>query len=306
MMFKTLQTATVLVGLTFAGTAMTCSIDGNGGFLPENDLYIPAGMKGLKGGLTEAQFNSAIDKVEAVYAPIVSSLGGNLKIERKWDDGTVNAYASQSGKTWNVAMFGGLARHNTITEDGMSLVVCHEIGHHIGGAPKKGGTSGGGWWGGGAGASSWASNEGQADYFATLKCLRKSFLNDNNSAIVAAMEVPKALTDACKKSTKGDKEDTALCIRTSMAGKSVSDLFSDLGRLPATKFETPDSKVVTTTDDNHPKAQCRLDTYFQGSLCDISMNEDVSQKEEVKGTCHPSLGHKIGTRPLCWFKPSVK
>ena len=301
---KALKATSALIGLTLAGSILACSPDGKGGFLPENDLYIPAGMKGINGGITEAQFNSAIDKVEAIYAPIIAGMGGKLSIQRKWTDGTVNAYASQSGKTWTVAMFGGLARHNTITEDGMSLVVCHEIGHHIGGAPKKGGSASGGWWGGASGgASSWASNEGQADYFATLKCLRKSFLNDNNTAIVAAMEVPKSLTDACKKSTKGDKEDSALCIRTSMAGKSVSDLFSNLGNLPVTKFETPDSKVVSSTDDNHPKAQCRLDTYFQGSLCDINMNEDVSQKEEVQGTCHPSLGHKIGTRPLCWFKP---
>jgi hypothetical protein len=120
------------------------------------------------------------------------------------------------------------------------------------------------------------------------------------------MNVPKSLSDACAKSTKGDKEDSALCIRTSMAGKSVANLFSELSKLPEAKFETPDAKVVSTTDDNHPKAQCRLDTYFQGSLCDVNMNEDVSQKEEVTGTCHGSLGHKIGTRPLCWFKPSKK
>ena len=303
---KALKATSALVGLTLAGSIFACSMDGQGGFLPENDLYIPAGIKGINTGITEAQFNSAIDKVETIYAPIISSMGAKLNIQRKWDDGTVNAYASQSGKTWTVAMFGGLARHKTITEDGMALVVCHEVGHHIGGAPKKGGsTSGGGWWGGSSGGvSSWASNEGQADYFATLKCLRKAFLNDNNTAIVAAMNVPKSLTDACKKTTKGDKEDSALCIRTSMAGKSVANLFSDLSKLPEAKFETPDAKVVSSTDDNHPKAQCRLDTYFQGSLCDVSMNEDVSQKEEVKGTCHGTLGHKIGTRPLCWFKPS--
>jgi hypothetical protein len=302
---KALKTTSALVGLTLAGSIFACSMDGQGGFLPENDLYITAGIKGIRTGITEAQFNSAIDKVETIYAPIISSMGAKLVIQRKWDDGTVNAYASQSGKTWTVAMFGGLARHKTITEDGMALVVCHEVGHHIGGAPKKGGSStGGGRWGGSAGASSWASNEGQADYFATLKCLRKAFLNDNNTAIVASMNVPKSLSDACAKSTKGDKEDSALCIRTSMAGKSVANLFSELSKLPEAKFETPDAKVVSTTDDNHPKAQCRLDTYFQGSLCDVNMNEDVSQKEEVQGTCHGSLGHKIGTRPLCWFKPS--
>lgn len=303
-MLKKTQMMAMVLGLSLAGQGLACSRDGKGGIVPENDLYIPAGLKSINGGITQEQFTRAIDKVEEIYAPIIDNMGAKLQIERNWDDGTVNAYASQSGKTWKVAMFGGLARHATITEDGMSLVVCHEIGHHIGGAPKKGGSTGGGWWGGSSGAASWASNEGQADYFATLKCLRKSFLNDNNVEIVAKMAIPPLVTEQCKNSVNNNAEDTALCVRMSMAGKSVSDLFSALGKLPETKFDTPDSKVVAKTDDNHPKAQCRLDTYFQGSLCDINMNEDVSQKDEVKGTCHPSLGHKKGTRPLCWFKPS--
>ena len=303
------MTALVL-GLSMAGSALACSEDGKDGFLPENNYYIGVNQKGINGGLTEAEFNSAIDKVEEIYAPIISGMGAKLNIERNWSDGTVNAYASQSGKTWKVAMFGGLARHNTITEDGMSLVVCHEIGHHIGGAPKKGGTvTQGGQWGGAgstAGVLSWASNEGQSDYFATLKCLRKAWINDNNAMIVKSLNVPASVTELCKKATKNNADDTALCVRTSMAGKSVSDLFAALGRLPETKFETPDTKVVSATDDNHPKAQCRLDTYFQGSLCDIGMNEDVSQTDEVRGTCHGSTGHKVGLRPLCWFKPSAK
>ncbi len=300
-MIKSTKMMAMVLGLTIASSAFTCSEDGKDGFLPENDFYIPAGQKSIN-GITEQDFNKAIDEVEVIYAPIISSMGAKLEIDRNWSDGTVNAYAQQSGKTWKVAMFGGLARHATITKDAMALVVCHEIGHHIGGAPKKGG-SGGGWWGG-AGATTWASNEGQSDYFATLKCLRKSWINDNNEAIVKSLNAPKIVTDMCKKTYKKNKVDTALCVRTSMAGKSVSDLFSVLGKLPDTKFETPDAKVVTKTDDNHPKSQCRLDTYYQGSLCDVNMNEDVSQKEEVQGTCHGSLGHNVGTRPLCWFKPS--
>jgi hypothetical protein len=299
---KTFKIAALAVGLSLVGSALACSEDGKGGFVPENNLNIPVGK--AFGGITETQFNSSIDRVVAIYEPIIANMGAKLSVEKRWSDGTVNAYAQQSGKTYKVSMFGGLARHETITEDGMSLVVCHEIGHHIGGAPKKGGSvSGGGWWGGGASASSWASNEGQADYFATLKCLRKTFLNDDNASIVRTLNAPESLIKACNKANKNDKEDSALCVRMGMAGKSVSDLFSVLGKLPATKFETPDAKVVSSTDDNHPKAQCRLDTYFQGSLCEINFNEDVSQTDEVKATCHPSLGHKIGTRPLCWFKP---
>jgi hypothetical protein len=295
----------MVVGLTLAGTALTCSIDGKDGFVPENQLYIPEGQKSIN-GITEVEFNQAIDEVETVYAPIIANMGAKLNIERNWSDGTVNAYASQSGKTWKVAMFGGLARHATITKDAMALVVCHEIGHHIGGAPKKGGPAGGGggWWGGDAGgALSWASNEGQADYFATLKCLRKAWINDNNVAIAKSLNAPADVTEMCQKTYK-NQIDTALCVRTSMAGQSVGNLFAALSRLPQPKFDTPDSRVVSSTDHNHPKAQCRLDTYYQGSLCDINMNEDVSQTDEVRGTCHGSLGHKIGTRPLCWFKPS--
>ncbi len=298
-MKASLKSMATVFGLTVAGSALACSMNGKGGFVPENDLFIPASVKSIN-GITEAEFNKSIDEVETIYAPIISNLGATLKIERNWKDGTVNAYASQSGKTWTVAMFGGLARHATITKDAMALVVCHEIGHHIGGAPKKG--SGGGWWGGQGGAS-WASNEGQADYFATLKCLRKSWINDNNEAIVKTLKAPKLVTDLCKKTYK-NKADSALCVRMSMAGQSVGNLFAALAKNPEPKFETPDSKVVSKTDDNHPASQCRLDTYYQGSLCDINMNEDVSQTDEVKATCHPSLGFKSGTRPLCWFKPS--
>ena len=297
---KSLKQGLLIASLVFSAPSFSCTEDGSTGFLPENNFKISVGAKRLA-GLTEAQFNAVIDKVETLYSPIVSNLGGKLMIDRKWTDATVNAYAQRSGTNWKVSMFGGLARHKTVTEDGFSLVVCHEIGHHIGGAPKKGGTAGGGWWGGGA---SWASNEGQADYFATLKCLRKSFLNDDNAAIVAKMQVPASVTNQCKKANRLHADDTALCIRMSMAGKSVSDLFSSLSKTPETKFETPDSKVVSATNDSHPAAQCRLDTYFSGSLCDVSMNEDVSQKDEVKGTCHPSLGHTKGNRPLCWFKPA--
>lgn len=302
---KSMKMTAMVLGLSIASSAFTCSLTGNGGFVPENDLYIPSSVKSIN-TITEAEFNDAIDSVEHIYAPIVSSLGGKLSIDRKWEDGTVNAYATQSGKTWSVAMFGGLARHATITKDAMALVVCHELGHHIGGAPKKGGsTSGGGWWGGSSGGvSSWASNEGQADYFATLKCLRKVWVNDNNEAIVKSLNAPKMVTDICKKNYKSDKVEAALCVRTSMAGKSVSDLFSALSKLPETKFDTPDPAVVSRTDDNHPKAQCRLDTYYQGSLCDVSMNEDVSNTDENKATCTIANGSKIGNRPLCWFKPS--
>jgi hypothetical protein len=290
---KSLKQGLLLTVIALSQPSWSCTQDGVEGFVPENNLKISVNAKRL-GGITEAQFNNAIERVEVLYAPIVAQQGGKLVIDRDWDDATVNAYAQRSGTNWMVNMFGGLARHETITEDGMSLVVCHEIGHHIGGAPTK------------AYGSAWASNEGQADYFSNLKCLRRTFLNDDNIAIVGAMNVPAALTNACAKAWT-TAEDKAICVRGGMAGDSVAKLFASLrSQANPAKFDTPDASAVSSTNDNHPATQCRLDTYFQGSLCEVNFNDNVERTSEVAGTCHGSLGHKIGLRPTCWFKAKVQ
>ncbi len=278
----------LVLSALFGAQALACSEDGKGGFLPENDLFIPANSKSTPTGITQEKFNEVIDKVEAIYGPITSSVGGNLNIARLWENGTVNAAAYPNGSEMNVMMYGGLARHPAITEDGFALVLCHEIGHHIGGAPKK--------------VRSWASNEGQADYFATLKCLRKVFVNENNEAALKKMIVPLRVTLSCSRQFK-NKLDRQICMRGAMAGLSVSKLFQSLrGQDKAPNFNTPDSAIVASTFDGHPAYQCRLDTYFQGALCLVDENTDVSQKDEVTGTCHPSLGDKVGLRPNCWMK----
>ena len=282
-------TAFVFV-LSLSGNVLACTEDGKGGFLPDNDLSIPADSKTLT-GISEAEFNAVIDKLETIYTPIVSRMGGRLTINRKWEDPTVNANATRLGG-WMVNMYGGLARHAAITSDGFALVLCHEIGHHLGGAPKVRSLF-----------NRWASNEGQSDYFATAKCLRQAFLHDDNASIVRALNAPATLVAACNKQWV-NKDDRNICIRSGMAGVSVAGLFAALRNQPEAKFETPDRNVVKKTDDAHPAHQCRLDTYFQGALCEKSFNEDVSQKDEVQGTCHGSTGHTIGLRPLCWFKPS--
>lgn len=286
------------LAFSVATNGYACTEDGRNGIVEENKMNIPVGAKNA-GGITEEQFNSVIDKVETIYSPIVAGMNAKLNIVRNWTDGTVNAYASRSGSTYTVQMFGGLARHETITEDGMALVVCHEIGHHLGGAPKKGS---GGWWGGSS--SSWASNEGQSDYFATMKCLRRTFLNDDNSAILRNMEIPEALTTACSKAWT-NKVDSDICIRGGMAGMSVAKLFQALRNATvAPDFTTPDAKVVTRTDDNHPAYQCRLDTYLQGALCEVADSVDFSDKDEKVGSCHQST-MTAGVRPTCWFKPTI-
>ena len=85
---------------------------------------------------------------------------------------------------------------------------------------------------------------------------------------------------------------------------STAKLFQSLrGQTTEPQFETPDAKIVTKTDDNHPATQCRLDTYYNGAICAIADSVEVDQKDEKAGVCNRVDGYTSGVRPLCWFAP---
>lgn len=291
-MTKRILVAAVLSALSIS-QAFSCDIHGKSGFAPENNLKIAVGDK-ASNEMTEQLFLEAVGRVSSVYEPIVKAKGGVLKMNNRWTDATVNASAQRSGNVWQVNMYGGLARHPLVTTDGFMMVVCHELGHHIGGAPKKASIF----------SSSWASNEGQSDYFAGLKCMRRVLENDDNVAIVSKMTVDAEASTKCEAIYKSEKE-IALCKRIAMAGKSLAMLLGDLGGNSNVNFTTPDLTKVTRTNDNHPAAQCRLDTYFQGVLCDKAISDDVDDRDAIKGTCVKRDGYESGVRPLCWYKPAA-
>ncbi len=234
--------------------------------------------------------------MQNLYQPVVKERGAVLKVVKNWKSDKANAYANRSKNTYKVHMFGGLARHPMNTIDGFTLVLCHEIGHHLAGKPL---------------ASKWASNEGQSDYFATAKCLRKYLATQDNAAVVATMTVPEKVQTHCFKSF-GPSRDHAICVRGSLAGLALGNVLNALssgsGRTwgkPTTTtgaagkpdFETPDLKVVKTTYPGHPKAQCRLDTYFAGAVCEVPSTQDFSYSDEKTGAC----AEGVSARPACWY-----
>ncbi len=259
---------------------------------PKNNLKIPVTAL-LRNDMTEERFNEIINLAETAYAPIVKEKKADLIFSRNWKDETVNASASRfGGSSWFVNMYGGLARHPLVTDDGFLLVVCHELGHHLGGAPTKGGING-----------FWAATEGQADYFGTLKCMRKVLSNVDNTSIVSKMIIDAELSVQCSSAYQNESE-IALCKRIGMAGKSLAMLLSSLGDNAVVDFKTPDASIVKKTNKTHPKAQCRLDTYLAGDLCQKDFNQENGKKDPRVGACVKSEGYdKKMTRPLCWYKP---
>lgn len=271
-----------------------CQVWASHSFLPQNNLKIPVSSKNLQ-GLTEEEFNLTINKILISYTPVVEAIGAKLQIQSDWANATVNAHAQRMGNIFNVVLLGGLARHELMTVDGFTLAICHEVGHHLGGVPRMKPRRGG---------NNWASVEGQADYWTTLKCLRRVWEKEDNELALLGRVVPTSLKEACAKSWTS-AQDLSLCLRSGMAMKAVTDLMATVLKKPLPQFETPDRNVSRIVQDFHPNAQCRLDTLLQGALCPVSYLEDVDWAGEVKGSCHTTLGDTLGTRPLCWFKSSL-
>ena len=269
-------------------------------FMPENDLYLEDNPTNRT--VEYEMFHRVIDEAERIYAPIMESHGARLVIKRKWRNPTVNAFALQRGRNWEVNMFGGLARRPEVTADGFALVVCHELGHHLAGFPF---------------VQRWAANEGQSDYFATQSCARLLWQEqtEQNAAFRTVIsETPKALCDA--KWTTEDEQN--LCYRTMMAGHSLASLLGAAGGgVPS--FDTPDGSIVESTNNKHPRAQCRLDTYMAGALCEKSFDETLipgksmgnqngpeAEREAADNSCARVDGYDVHeTRPLCWFAPGL-
>ena len=131
---------------------------------------------------------------------------------KEWESSHVNAYAFRSQYRANGTLnSSGAYKTPTSNQDGLAAVVCHEIGHHLGGAPIKEN-------------SSWSAGEGQADYYATLKCLRRVWQDKDNIKAISTLEIPNVVRSDCVKSWGKKTQDSALCIRSALAGLSTARL----------------------------------------------------------------------------------
>ncbi|MNT10839.1 hypothetical protein D3C72_1456900 [compost metagenome] len=136
-----------------------------------------------------------------------------------------------------------------------------------------------------------------------MKCLRRFFAEDDNAAIIKDLDIDPVAKAACE-SQFSNVQDQLICLRTSLAGQSVANLFQALRKEPnPPRFGTPDQSQVTRTNDNHPATQCRLDTYFAGSLCVAKENEPLSNTDYRSGSCY-SPRDTVGVRSRCWFAPN--
>lgn len=123
--------------------------------------------------VTRVSFDSIRVKMMDVFTDEVArKLGCRYWINDLWNDGTINAQAYYQGGYCMVDAFGGMARYPRMTNASFIAVMCHELGHFMGGAPLYPGDR--------------LSNEGESDYWSTLYCMRKMGLNGRAAAVTLA------------------------------------------------------------------------------------------------------------------------
>lgn len=251
-------------------------------FFPHNFI---AAQRSQDGGLSREQFKQVTDELIAIYIPLLQEKGIDLKVERRWNDDSIDASVNRdldNHQKFKLTITGGMGRQNGMTKDSLALVMCHEFSHILTGLPYA---------------------EGQADYLAVSKCLRRYWKDSDNQKAMIGINIPQTLSKACK-NVWGHDSNYWMCLRTSITGLTMAKILAG-DQYPEPRFENPDKTVVQQLLSKHPSPQCRLDTYFQASLCTVGYEEEVDHDSEVDGTCHEVLGHRIGLRPRCWFKSGL-
>ncbi len=258
---------------------------------PENNLRYSHKAKNLK--MTRFEFDKNLKIFEEIMAPkVLHYYNKELKLEGVWEDDRVNATASRDvAENPVITVSGGLARHPRMDRDALYLILCHELGHQFGGAPKqlRGNTL----------LRSWSSAEGQADYYATAKCMpylyeRLRQREGDQQKISDSSEVDLV----CK---------TDLCRQVATSAHKLALVFHDVkptGRAP--ELLRRDSTVVTQTEYKHPNPQCRLDTFLSGTHC--KLDEGVLFDDRDAGVIPCTDLYKSpsdGARPTCWFDPKA-
>lgn len=234
------------------------------------------------------------NRVHELYGPLAQDKGYSLDIVYEYDNKLPGAYARKiiPEKKWNITVNGDFLNHPEMTYETFALVLCHEVGHFLGGAPFVQGkrltaavfqT-----------APKHMSNEGQADFFATADCGKKIF--GDNYFSKKSRDLPDVIKNKCEFSIT----DRETCLRLAENSKKVVDVYGEI----ASKFDRVTyPKVSYTEKENfltertldivgeYATLQCRMDTMMAGIECDYNLN----------GECINRFGKVEEMRPRCWY-----
>jgi hypothetical protein len=256
-------------------------------FMPDNGLHLQEQLTAPI--VNENQFKNILDNFRSNHLGISKNFSYSLIVNGDWSNNQVNAITWRDGRVMFIEVWGGLARR--LSTDGINMVLCHEMGHQVGGWPLYTGDT-------------WAAIEGQSDYYAAHVCVKRIFktIDYRDQADFYRRTGEEAACDE----RYPDYEDREICYRSMSAGLELARLLAGSGRMPS--YSTPDKTEVSKMRESHPPAQCRLDTYRAASLCPSKWRDSYiprTEKMSARYLCTPAKKTWANaSRPRCWFVPS--
>ncbi len=249
-------------------------------------LLLLVGQSAPHAEISRNTYHTILDVVSGTYTQAFQQRNERLRIDRLWSDDTNQASAwreeDRQGEIAVLRIPGGIARQPIINADAFTLIICHEIGHHLAGPPAV-----------------WKySVEGQADYFGVADCLRRVFPKLPEYNVLREITTPEIVIDSCRL-VFDDREEGELCMRSAMAGARLTRYFADKRHIGYPDFEMPEQLIIPRTNMGLPSPQCRLDTYFAAALCKPDAAGAGNRSAPWLCTDHPL--QYDGLRPRCWF-----
>lgn len=241
--------------------------------------------------IDKADYLQLTSALETTYAEQIRTLGGKLKFTLKESTDSPNAFAAKRvDGTWEVTVVETLLSLEEQTKSTLGIILCHEIGHFLGGkpyvvgiqltpavrsrAPKK------------------MSCEGQADYFATSECIKTltrklpDLFSDNKGLLNPS------IGEECNQAYE-DQEDKNQCFETLVASYQTVLVYQKMLKemnVPAGffgKIENDRTDRTLNSVGEYPSLDCRYQTFINGTMCSgLSDNECNDAK---------------WARPACWF-----
>ncbi len=213
---------------------------------------------------------------------------------------------------WQVSPHGNPAKSENLSDDVMTFIACHELGHFFGGFPfhyldARGVRDL-------ADRGTVIAAELPADYFATKDCLPRFWAHERAANATFRDAAVPYVRNACD-AQYGSTNQQNLCYRIAAASIGVSIYIE-----PSTsaRVDTPSKEIVDETA-KRSTTQVRLDTMMAGALCPVKNDLRVipglvkspnglygehSVASEMHAKQYACLDGP-GARPLSWFKPNM-
>ncbi len=237
--------------------------------------------------------NKIINEISSTFEFFFQTLDLPFRIESRWEDPSSVGGAINNGDAYLVTLHGGLLQNQKLDEDTLRITICHEMGHHFGGAPRRSAPME---WHGPLGDNGLmlSSSEGEADYYTTATCFRKLVRGQNHRIALSHSSIDETLNARCAEVWGKDTEDHFICLRGALGGLKLLNLNFDF----PISFSSPSTEVAREiVRDIYPSRQCRLDTYVAGALCKHDLPLSFSADEAAPTQC----ANRQGQRPTCWF-----